>query len=168
FENNWGPSAYGLLLKEISDSRIFHNTYLQNTVAITMEGTNRITVQQNSFTGNGWAMKVAASCNDNTFLYNNFERNTFDVATNGEVMLNHFMSNYWDKYDGYDMNRDGIGDVPYHPVNMYSMIIEQNPNAVMLLRSFMVTLLDKAEKAIPSLTPETLKDESPQMKRIAL
>ncbi|MBD0293976.1 MAG: nitrous oxide reductase family maturation protein NosD, partial [Flavisolibacter sp.] len=79
-----------------------------------------------------------------------------------------FMSNYWDKYDGYDMNRDGIGDVPYHPVNMYSMIIEQNPNAVMLLRSFMVTLLDKAEKAIPSLTPETLKDESPQMKRIAL
>ncbi len=168
FENNWGPSAYGLLLKEISDSRIFHNTYLQNTVAITMEGTNRITVQQNSFTGNGWAMKVAASCNDNTFLYNNFERNTFDVATNGEVMLNHFMSNYWDKYDGYDMNRDGIGDVPYHPVNMYSMIIEQNPNAVMLLRSFMVTLLDKAEKAIPSLTPETLKDESPQMKRIVL
>ncbi|MBD0377786.1 MAG: right-handed parallel beta-helix repeat-containing protein, partial [Flavisolibacter sp.] len=66
FENNWGPSAYGLLLKEISDSRIFHNTYLQNTVAITMEGTNRINVQQNSFTGNGWAMKVAASCNDNT------------------------------------------------------------------------------------------------------
>lgn len=40
------------------------------------------------------------------------------------------------------------------------MIIEQNPNALMLLRSFTVQLLDKAEKAIPSLTPENLVDKN--------
>ncbi|MBK5269710.1 MAG: nitrous oxide reductase family maturation protein NosD, partial [Bacteroidia bacterium] len=60
--------------------------------------------------------------------------------------------------------KDGIGDVPYHPVSMYSMVIEQNPYAVILLRSFMVSLLDKAEKAIPSLTPENLVDDKPVMK----
>ncbi|RYZ53300.1 MAG: nitrous oxide reductase family maturation protein NosD, partial [Chitinophagaceae bacterium] len=69
---------------------------------------------------------------------------------------------------GYDLNRDGIGDVPYHPVSMYSMVIEQNPNAGILMRSFMVTLLDKAEKAIPSLTPENMTDEQPIMKRSSL
>jgi nitrous oxidase accessory protein len=92
--------------------------------------------------------------------------NTFDVATNGSLVLNHFSDNYWDKYEGYDLDRDGIGDVPYHPVSMYSMLVEQNANSLMLLRSFMVTLLDKAEKAIPSITPETLRDEKPRMSRI--
>ena len=66
------------------------------------------------------------------------------------------------------MNRDGMGDVPYHPVSLYSMVIEQNPNSVILLRSFMVSLLDKAEKAIPSLTPVDLVDDKPLMKSLSL
>ena len=80
------------------------------------------------------------------------------------LVLNKFYNNYWDKYEGYDMNKDGIGDVPYHPVSMYSMIVEQNPNSLILLRSFMVSLLDKAEKAIPSLAPENLIDDKPMIK----
>jgi nitrous oxidase accessory protein len=86
------------------------------------------------------------------------------VGTNGSISLNKFYNNYWDKYEGYDMNKDGMGDVPYHPVSMYSMIVEENPNALMLLRSFTVQLLDKAEKAIPGLTPENLVDVNPMMK----
>lgn len=164
FANNWGPSSYGLLLKEINDSKILSNHFYQNTVGVQMEGANRIEVQQNTFKENGWASKVQANCSENNFQRNNFLGNTFDIATNGNLVLNHFANNYWDKYEGYDMNKDGIGDVAYHPVSMYSMIIEQHPNSLMLLRSFMVSLLDKAEKAIPSLTPENLKDEKPQMK----
>ncbi len=168
FENNWGPSAYGLLLKEISDASILENKFLQNTVGILMESTNRIEVQLNAFKNNGWSLRIQASCNDNIVHHNNFQGNTFDIATNGTMMLNKFYNNYWDKYEGYDMNRDLVGDVPYHPVSMYSMVIEQNPNSVMLLRSFMVSLLDKAEKAIPSLTPENMVDEKPLMKPLKL
>jgi len=168
FDHNWGPNAYGILLKEISDSRIIHNTFLQNTVAILMEGTNRIAVERNTFTANGWAMKVQASCDENTFFHNNFHGNTFDLGTNGTMTLNRFYSNYWDKYEGYDLDKNGTGDVAYHPVSMYSMVIEQNPNSLLLLRSFMVSLLDKAEKAIPSLTPVHLQDEAPRMKSLQL
>jgi nitrous oxidase accessory protein len=168
FENNWGGSAYGLLLKEISDGTIVQNQFVQNTAGIVMESTNRIDVQLNSYRGNGYALRIQASCNENTVHHNNFQGNTFDVATNGTLMLNEFYNNYWDKYEGYDMNKDIIGDVPYHPVSMYSMVIEQNPNAVILLRSFMVSLLDKAEKAIPSLTPENMTDNKPLMKPLAL
>ena len=168
FDHNWGPNAYGLLLKEISDASILENHFKENTVGILMESTNRILVGRNSFQSSGWAMRVQASCNENTFQNNNFYGNTFDVATNGEVMLNAFVNNYWDKYEGYDRNRDVIGDIPYHPVSMYSMVIEQNPNSLMLLRSFMVSLLDKAEKAIPSFTPENLVDKQPLMEPIKL
>jgi nitrous oxidase accessory protein len=164
FDKNWGASAYGILLKDITDSHIDNNQFVQNTVAIHMEGSSRIEIAKNIFKGNGWAVKVQASCDDNTFHHNNFYGNSFDIATNGSKTLNKFYNNYWDKYDGYDMNKDGIGDVPYHPVSMYSMIVEQNPNSLMLMRSFMVSLLDKAEKAIPSLTPENLIDNKPMIK----
>lgn len=164
FEANWGGSAYGLLLKELSDGYIGNNIFVKNTTGIHMEGTSRMEVVKNTFKNNGWAIKVQASCDDNTFYHNNFYGNSFDVATNGTMMLNKFYNNYWDKYEGYDINRDGIGDVPYHPVSMYSMIIEQTPSTLMLMRSFMVSLLDKTEKAIPSLTPENLVDLQPALK----
>ncbi len=164
FEENWGPAAYGILLKDITDSHILHNEFSKNTVAIYMEGSSRIAVQENIFKGNGWAIRVQASCDDNIFSANNFYGNSFDVATNGTMVLNKFFNNYWDKYDGYDRNKDGFGDVPYHPVSMFSMIVEQNPNSLILLRSFMVSLLDKAERAIPSLTPENLVDDKPMIK----
>ena len=168
FEQNWGTSAYGILLKDISDSHIEHNTFLKNTVGIHLEGSSRMDIEKNIFKENGWAIKVQASCDDNNFHHNNFTGNSFDIATNGSISLNNFYNNYWDKYEGYDINKDGIGDVVYHPVSMYSMIIEQNPYALMLFRSFTVQLLDKAEKAIPSLTPENLVDTKPLMKSLKL
>jgi nitrous oxidase accessory protein len=165
FDFNWGPNAYGLLLKEISDGMISGNSFTKNTVAILMESTNRMDVFQNELSENGWALRMQASCDANTIAYNNFHGNTFDVATNGSLMLSEFYRNYWDKYEGYDLNKDRIGDQPYHPVSLYSMVIEQNPNALLLMRSFMVSLLDKAEKALPSLTPEHMVDAEPLMKK---
>jgi nitrous oxidase accessory protein len=164
FEENWGGATYGILLKDISDSYIQHNTFFKNTIALHLEGTSRMDIRQNLFKENGWAVKVQASCEDNHFYNNNFIGNSFDVGTNGTMVLNSFDNNYWDKYEGYDLNKDGIGDVPYHPVSMYSMIVEENPNSLILMRSFMVNLLDKAEKAIPSLTPENLVDNKPMIK----
>jgi nitrous oxidase accessory protein len=168
FVANWGANAYGILLKEISDASIIRNNFVRNTVGVLMESSSRIQVTQNNFHSNGWALRISASCNENGICFNNFSANSFDVATNGTMMLNKFYQNYWDKYEGYDMNRDGMGDVPYHPVSLYSMVIEQNPNSVILLRSFMVSLLDKAEKAIPSLTPVDLLDDKPLMKSLSL
>lgn len=168
FEHNWGTNAYGLLLKEISDATIARNNFIQNTVGILMEGTNRINAVYNNFTSNGWAMRIQASCEQNTVELNNFRGNTFDVATNGTRHSNTFAFNYWDNYSGYDLNKDKIGDVAHHPVSMYSMVIEQNPHSLILLRSFMVSLLDKAEKAIPSLTPEFLQDKKPLMTAVVI
>lgn len=166
FEKNWGTASYGILLKDITDSEMTGNHFTENTVGIFMEGGNRINILNNEFKNNGWAVRIQANCTDNKINKNNFRGNTFDVATNGTMVLSDFNNNYWDKYEGYDLNKDGIGDVPYHPVSMYSMVIEQNPNALILLRSFMVNLLDKAEKAIPSLTPENLVDRQPLMKPV--
>lgn len=168
FMNNWGDASYGLLLKEISDSYILHNKFNNNTSGIYMEGTNRILVERNVFSENGWGMKIQASCMDNVIKENNFLGNTFDISTNGTLVLNTFDENYWDKYEGYDLNKDKFGDVPYRPLSLFSVMVESNQSLMMLFRSFMVALLDKSEKIIPSLTPENFIDNRPRMKEIKL
>ncbi len=168
FIENWGDAAYGLMLKEISDSYIIGNRFSRNTSGIYMEGTSRIQVEKNIFESNGWGMKIQANCMDNTIAENNFISNTFDVATNGSLVLNTFNGNYWDKYEGYDIDKNGTGDVPYHPLSIFSVIVEKNPPAMLLFRSFMVSLLDKSEKMMPSLTPDNFIDTLPRMHALPL
>ena len=112
FEHNWGSSSYGLLLKDIRDSFVTGNKFLKNSVGIYMEGSSRIEFKENTFNENGYAIKLQASCDDNNFLRNNFSANTFDIVSNGDLVLNKINSNYWDRYEGYDLNHDEIGDVP--------------------------------------------------------
>lgn len=168
FDQNWGASAYGLLLKEISDSYIFNNKFTANTSAIYIEGSSRNKIEKNQFNENGWAMQIQANSMDNEVINNNFRGNTFDMGTNGSLVLNIFDSNYWDKYEGYDINKDGIGDVPYHPLSLFAVLIENNPSAMLLFRSFMITLLDKSEKVLPSITPDNFIDNKPLMKPLPL
>ena len=94
FEQNWGSSSYGILLKDISDSHIEHNTFLKNTVGIHLEGSSRMNIERNTFRENGWAIKVQASCDDNNFHHNNFTGNSFDIAANGSISLNNFYNNF--------------------------------------------------------------------------
>ena len=166
FEENWGDAAHGILLKEISDGYMQGNHFSKNTSAIFMEGANRIYIRRNTFENNGWALKIQASCVDVVLEQNNFIGNTFDVGTNGSLVLNTFNNNFWDKYEGYDLNKDKIGDIPYRPVSMYSMIVEKYPPSMILFRSFITTLLDRTEKILPSLTPENLKDNAPLMRKV--
>lgn len=168
FEENWGDSAYGLLLKEISDSYIYNNKFCRNTSGIYMEGTSRVKVEKNIFSANGWGMKIQASCMENEIVNNNYLKNTFDISTNGSLVLNTFNSNYWDKYEGYDLNKDSIGDVPYHPLSLFAVLTESNPSTTLLYRSFMISLLDKSEKVLPSITPDNFVDNSPLMKALPL
>lgn len=168
FSKHVGSSSYGILMKEISDSYVKDNSFNHNTSGIYMEGTNRIEALHNDFSHNGTAMRMQASCSGNTITSNNFIANTFDVATNGSLMLNTLSGNYWDKYQGYDLDRNGTGDVPFHPISLYSLLTEQVPEAMMMLHSFMVTLLDNVERMIPTITPENFRDDQPAMKAIPL
>ncbi len=168
FRDNQGDAAYGILLKEISDSYIDGNYFVGNTSGILVEGASRVSMFRNSFRSNGWAIKVQASCQEIELKGNNFMGNTYDVGTNGSLVLNTFDGNYWDKYEGYDLNKDKVGDVPYHPVSLFGMITEKYPVAMMLFHSLTAALIDKTERVLPSITPELLKDNHPLMKPLKL
>jgi nitrous oxidase accessory protein len=165
FEENWGPSAFGILLKDITDSRIAQNVFRQNTVAVHAEGCSRIHVAQNEFRENGWAVRIMGSSNEVNFDQNNFLGNTMEVATSSNYSSdNAFTRNYWSSYTGYDLDRDGVGDVPHKPVKLFSYLMESYPTSMVLLRSLFLDLLELAEKVAPALTPANLADHRPAMK----
>lgn len=166
FEHNWGTAAYGLLLKDINHSKIEGNRFYRNTVAIYSEGSNEVHIHRNDIELNGWAVNIKSNSENNRFTENNFIENSFDVRTDSPRNNNEFNGNYWSQYEGYDLDRDGIGDVPYRPVSLFSMVITKQPESLILLRSMFIKLLDTAERIAPVLTPKTLYDENPKMDRI--
>ncbi|MEZ4773214.1 MAG: nitrous oxide reductase family maturation protein NosD [Bacteroidia bacterium] len=168
FRNNWGAASYGLLLKEIYDAEIACNTFQENTLGIYVEGSSRLDYHENNFLYNGWAMKVSGGCLDNNITANNFQGNTFDLSIQTSMRDNHFDGNYWSEYNGYDLDRDGIGDVPFRPVKLFSFIIHQTPESIVLLRSLFVDLLNFAEKISPVFTPTDVMDHRPLMAPVIL
>jgi nitrous oxidase accessory protein len=164
FEGNRGSAAYGLLLKEISDGVVRGNRFAENTVGLYLDDSNRNEVAGNTFVRNGWAVRVLANANDNRFEGNRFAANSFDVATNSRSATSVFVGNWWDRYRGYDLDHDGIGDVRFRPVRLFALVVEQSPPSLLLLRSPFVDLLDGAERLMPMLTPEALADRRPLMR----
>ena len=165
FRKNWGSASYGLLLKEISDAELQHNLFEDNTVAISADGTTRINYVENDFLGNGFGVKVRGGCYNNVFERNNFQYNAFDVGYEGALNENRFSNNYWSEYSGYDLDKDGRGDVPHRPVKLFSYLVSQSPEAIVLLRSLFIDLVDFSEKVSPIFTPANLTDDNPQMKK---
>ena len=164
FTDNTGAAAYGLLLKEISDSELRDNIFSGNTSGLYADGATRLNAHHNTFLNNGWALKLQSSTEGATFTANNFAGNTFDVSTNSRSANSTFRGNYWSEYQGYDLNRDGVGDVLYRPVRLTSVGVARYEPALILLRSNFLLLMDAAERVLPALTPETLADSAPAIR----
>ncbi|MFZ6051209.1 nitrous oxide reductase family maturation protein NosD [Halocola ammonii] len=164
FDHNWGGASYGLLLKEISDGEITHNLFSKNTIGILAEGANRLLIAENEFVNNGTAVDMKGNSLDNEILRNNFIANTFEIVTNSKQNRNIYEANYWSGYRGYDLDRNGFGDVPYRPVNLFAKITDEIPSATIMLHSNFVNLLEAGEKTFPQMIPEELVDEKPRMK----
>ena len=164
FADARGSASYGLLLKSISDSRIADNVFRSNSIALHLEDANRNQITGNRMERNGWALRLMASADDNVVARNDFRGNSFDVVAVGDRNTTQMHDNYWDAYRGYDLNRDGVGDVPHHPVRLFALIVANNPPALVLLRSFLLDLLDLAERVLPVLTPASVVDTAPSMR----
>jgi nitrous oxidase accessory protein len=167
FAGSRGASAYGLLLKDVTDVRLTDNVFADNTAALVADGANRLAARGNRFVGNAWAVRLLASTTGAVFERNDFTRNTFDVVVNSRSTRATFRANWWDGYRGWDLDRDGTGDVPHHPVRLFALLVARAESALLLQRSLFVRLLDAAERAVPVLTPDAVVDSAPRMRPIA-
>jgi len=78
--------------------------------------------------------------------------------------LNEWRGNYWDDYQGFDRDGDGVGDTPYELYAFADQIWIELPPARFFKTAPVMELLDFLERLAPFSSPElTLKDAKPRV-----
>lgn len=72
--------------------------------------------------------------------------------------------NYWSNYQGWDMDGDGKGDVPFEPNDGIDKLFWKYPEAKFLMDSPAVLLLRWVQQQFPVLKAPGVKDSNPLMK----
>lgn len=160
FTANRGPSGYGFGLKDVDVVVAEENTFSGNRVGVYIDNSPYSPDVLTTFRGNvlayndiGLAFQPAVRRNrfvENAFLENleqiavlssgNFHGNEFTVGGRG---------NFWSDYTGYDLDGDGIGDLPYQPVSVFENLMEREPSLRMFLYSPAQQAVELAARAFP-------------------
>jgi nitrous oxidase accessory protein len=172
FVYNRGSRTYGLLLKDCSDGDFLGNRMIGNTIAVFMDNSNRNRFRGNLVENNGWGLFVFSSCAGNEFAGNDFVRNDYPVALDMRYTDNRFddgaRGNYWDENPAYDLDADGLSDVPYSPVGAFAFASKQYPDLTVLAKSPAVVALGVAERVLPALRPSDALDRYPLLSPVAI
>jgi nitrous oxidase accessory protein len=163
--HNRGPRTYGLLLRDCSDGVFLGNQLVDNTVALFLDGSNRNRFAGNLVQDNGWGVLLFSSSADNVWTRNDFLHNDYPVALDMRRTRNRFddgeRGNYWSEAETYDLDGDGVGDVPFGPVTAFAFLSKQYPDLSVLAKSPAVAALGVAERVFPTLRPSDAVDRFP-------
>lgn len=72
--------------------------------------------------------------------------------------------NYWSDYVGWDLDGNGIGDVPYRPNDGVDVLLWKYPSARLLLNSPAILALRAVQRAFPVFMPPSIQDSHPLMR----
>jgi nitrous oxidase accessory protein len=165
-----GAAGMAIGFKESSDSDIENNEIIYCAVGIGSDlspfqpGTT-IRFRNNRFAFNGIAVHFTSELGGNHFDDNVFEGNLTDVVQSGRgsQAQNRWQRNYFDTYQGFDRNHDGVGDTPHEQYAFADQIWIEIPAARFFKTAPVMELLDFIERLAPLSTPELqLRDEKPR------
>lgn len=171
-----GATGMGIGFKETSDVEISHNKILYCATGLYIdvspydpETTNRIHDNIIAFTNVG--IDFLNDWTGNVFERNSFKGNQTQISVAGGATANRnvWKGNYWDDYEGFDLDGDGIGDKPYELYGYADRIWMDVPAARFLQGTPVMAVLDFLERLAPFSTPDMLvRDEKPLMSSQAL
>lgn len=168
-----GPTGMGIGFKEASDVTIEDNDIVSCATAIYLdlspfEPGARNHIARNRIAYNGIGVLFHNDWEGNFLAGNRFEGNLTHVAVQGAMTAsrNVWDGNYWDDYEGFDRDGDGVGDTPYESYAYADRIWMDVPKARFFKGSPMLEVLDFLERLAPFSEPGLLlRDESPRIYR---
>ncbi len=171
-----GPTGVGIGFKETSDVTVRGNQVLYNAVGIYLDvspyqpdTTNLF--EDNLIAYNGVGIRFLADWKGNDIFFNRLKGNITQVAIDGgkTANRNNWRNNYWDDYEGFDRNGDGIGDTPHELYSYADRLWMDVPSAQFFKGSPMLEVIDLLERLAPFSDPDlTLRDDRPIMSLAAL
>jgi nitrous oxidase accessory protein len=172
FLHNRGFSSFGILFQDTEACIAEDNIIADNVVGIFLEALRKSSFRRNLVAANDVAIQAFTSASENTFESNNFVANLSPMQVIGKRTTTQWsqagVGNYWNEYDGYDLDLDGIGDVPFKIQNVFEHLEGNYPRLRLYLMSPASQALAMAEKAFPIIAGTQEFDPHPLMKPIKL
>ncbi|MDH3354106.1 MAG: right-handed parallel beta-helix repeat-containing protein, partial [Chromatiales bacterium] len=167
-----GAAGVGIGFKETSGITIENNEILYCASGLYIdispfdpEATNII--KNNVIAFNGIGIRFLSDWKGNQFIENKFKGNISQVVVSGDGSANRnvWLNNYWDDYEGFDINKDGIGDTPYTLYAYADRLWMDLPRAQFFMGSIFLEVIDFIERLAPFSDPKLLiRDKNPQFK----
>lgn len=172
FLHNRGFSSFGILFQDSQDCVSEQNLIVDNVVGIFMESLRDSRFERNLIAANDTSIEAFASAEHNEFTRNNFIGNLSPIQVIGRSSNMQWDSrgtgNYWSEYKGYDLNGDGIGDVPFRVQNLFEHLEGDRPRLGIYFFSPASQALAAAEQAFPLIAGAREFDHYPLMKPVDL
>ncbi len=175
FISNRGPTGYGIGLKDLDGVTARQNLFIGNRVGIFLDNSpSEVDVyhhyQDNIIAYNDIGIGIMPSVERNMFSHNAFIENIEQVqlAGGGTLKDNVFtvggVGNYWSNYTGFDLDNDGVGDVPFKEVDLFEDLMDRKPVLRLFLFSPAQQAIETAARAFPIMRPKPkVTDTSPLM-----
>ena len=171
-ENSLGTTGVGIGLKDSSNFTIKNNTIIYCARGMFFDrspfqpGTHNY-VENNNMLYNSIAFKFHSLVVHNIFKNNVIKGNIENVindSMNTKFSQNLWDGNYWDDYEGFDKNGDGIGDTPYVDYQYANKIWMLNPNIKFFYGSPVISIIDFISRLAPISEPiKLVTDRHPLM-----
>lgn len=167
-----GPTGVGIGFKETSDVVISGNQILYCALGLYLDvspqdpdATNRI--HDNLIAYSNVGVNFLNDWKGNLLRNNRFKGNITQVTVSGSgktANRNLWEGNFWDDYQGFDLDGDGIGDTPYELYSYADRLWMDVPPAQFFKGSPVLEVLDFLERLAPFSEPNMLvRDKKPRM-----
>lgn len=174
---NFGPSGYGLGLKDMDQVTIEGNRFIGNRVGMYLDNSPYDHNDYQYVTGNLFAYNKTGVLMQPAVKRNVFSRNAFienaahvGIASSGKFSGNEWsidgVGNYWSDFAGYDAGGDGIGDVSYRVDDLYNTLIDAHPHLRFFQDTPAAKMIALAAEMFPIFRPLPLvEDDFPLINR---
>ena len=157
---------HGLMLNAVNDAKIHGNHIERANKCVFLYNANRNAFHDNHFENCTLGIHSTAGSTDNQNYRNSFIDNQTQVmyvGTRYHEWSHDGQGNYWSDNSAFDLNGDGIADLPYRPNNILDQVLWRAPNAKILINSPAAQLLKYAQQQFPAIHPGGVVDSHPLM-----
>jgi nitrous oxidase accessory protein len=163
-----GAAGIGVVINGVSNFRFEHNILKFNAKGIYIDGQEKEIgmkryINHNEISYNGEAIHFHASIKDNTITHNKIFGNIDDVVKDIEGNFspkNVVEYNYWDRYAGFDRDRDNIGDNSHQIYQYADQLWHYNNKVKFFYGSPVMSLMNFLSNLAPFVEPNLIMEDS--------
>lgn len=168
-------AGQALVMKDSSGARVVENDFVASAEGLRLDASPKQLEDENLFLRNRFAFDGVAVTFHSGLAGDRFEENVF-VGNHGDVVVGGggtalaavWRDNVWDAWEGFDRDRDGVGDTPHEIWSWADRLWMDVPDAQLFRGTPALAALDFVERLAPLSQPRLLmRDATPRLSAAA-